>query len=1524
MKKGICLLLCVCMLVSCGITSVFAAEKETVLFSDDFESYNDGQLLVVSKTDVNAWSVQSNSSTSKIAAYKDTTGMVMRVTNTGATKASSPNFRKSLTLEPLTNLTISFRTKSEGAGVTVSAKMADGTVTLVSGTREQDWTSYKIALNLKDKRCTVFKDGEQASSKGLNYTDFSEVQIHFASNSIQDGQAALIDDIVLSTTDKATINELVDVSTPISADQAMKPFEKVQAPALSVPKGKYGVFTYDGSLNAKNNLPTGTETSFTSVTKNMALPGLLDKQHVIRFTNDSSIAKKVYVQKKITIGETPDEVTVAYYANLSKSGVGFTFSNTASKPKVIAKTKEWITAEAATGWALIEATLDFGRQTLTTYCNGKRMEVAEFSEKEPTDFFDITVSFDAKVAPADTMLLDNLVIYLSKTPDYGDIKYFGTTGTNWAKIGEPLTKDSYMANLREHPRLFVNDREALVQKIQTIDKCTVWYEKTKASADKILKVPPQIYEYTNGRNILNAARTIERRLMELGFVYMVEQDKKYVERGLAEIRNAGTFPDWSNNAAPMIPSELMYGIACFYDWTYDALTEEERLEIIEIVKRQALWQFVRAYDGTVPEGDIAGGTSNRAMLANTCAAGVAIAFADEEPALAEVLFKGALVYGVPPVEAFGEDGGFPEGASYWNLATEFMIYLTAQCETAFVEGYEMPEELAWYYDNPMIRNTGDYWLYTAGPKSIFNFGDANEGLPTDQTLYWLAKKYDKPEYNWAMAKRMGISGNDAEYPYFAIIYYDPEMPASMDGVALDKTFDVKDDSQVANFRSSWTDENALYAGLQGGFNNAGHMNKSLGTFVIDANGERFVRTPGRLGSGTEDASMYYGRRAEGQNTLIANPGLAFDQVPSAVARFIRHGEAENEAFSILDMTQTNGEFVSAQRGMFMTKGRRSIVLQDEVTMKRPSELWWFAHTDGDITLSADKKSAMITVNGERMYAAIAQGPADATFEIMQAKPLPTSPTPLDQKLLNIFKLAIHMQNVTETKLTVEFVPLKSGEAAPEVLTPVLPLASWSVSDNTIPTARRAGDTVALFLNSPAVLDKGNRTYVDTANMDVYPFTENGRTLVPVRFISESFDAKVGWDDATQTVTVEKDSTSIRLQIGSDKMYVNGEERILDVPANTYNGRTLIPLRALVEALGKQVMWDDRGLIVISDTVPEYTEELKADIISMLSDRVLLNGAEMTAFTTDKTDYYMITDGNIPTVTLTNGAPVAQNGNVATFNIGAKTYTITFVADKFLGQAGTKSGETVVELKLATKEKPQGPDHITWQPVKDVVFGVENEKYPPEGTIDNVIVQELTTNLHHRWTGNVDAWVRYEFEEPIKLHAFGLAGLFGDERVYNFVGEVSMDGVNWTQVLEASTSGTTLMPDIFALNGVEAKYFRLIAKGGSAGTTSSYTEVRFYTSAAQMEEDKSYWPVYFAQSDASDVAGATAQIVTKGVSANGAEFDLAGAVFTSADPDIATVDANGLVTFVNQGKTTITVTYNNGYGDVTGKFTVECF
>ncbi len=143
---------------------------------------------------------------------------------------------------------------------------------------------------------------------------------------------------------------------------------------------------------------------------------------------------------------------------------------------------------------------------------------------------------------------------------------------------------------------------------------------------------------------------------------------------------------------------------------------------------------------------------------------------------------------------------------------------------------------------------------------------------------------------------------------------------------------------------------------------------------------------------------------------------------------------------------------------------------------------------------------------------------------------------------------------------------------------------------------KLSNAVALKIDSPNALVQGKKTFVDTNNVSVQPIVQNDRTLVPVRFISESFGANVGWDGETETVTVTLGGRTIVLKIGSNIMTVDGVENTLDVPAQTISDRTLIPLRALVEGLGKTVMWDDRGLIVISDNASLFDTEADAYLI----------------------------------------------------------------------------------------------------------------------------------------------------------------------------------------------------------------------------------------------------------------------------------------------------------------------------------------
>lgn len=105
--------------------------------------------------------------------------------------------------------------------------------------------------------------------------------------------------------------------------------------------------------------------------------------------------------------------------------------------------------------------------------------------------------------------------------------------------------------------------------------------------------------------------------------------------------------------------------------------------------------------------------------------------------------------------------------------------------------------------------------------------------------------------------------------------------------------------------------------------------------------------------------------------------------------------------------------------------------------------------------------------------------------------------------------------------------------------------------------------------------------------DVPPVIVDGRTLVPVRAIFESFGASVMWDDATKTVTADRNGEIISLTLDSDIAYVNGQSYTLDVPAQSIDGRTMVPARFIAEQFDCDVLWDDaaQAVIITSAALP---------------------------------------------------------------------------------------------------------------------------------------------------------------------------------------------------------------------------------------------------------------------------------------------------------------------------------------------------
>ena len=538
--------------------------------------------------------------------------------------------------------------------------------------------------------------------------------------------------------------------------------------------------------------------------------------------------------------------------------------------------------------------------------------------------------------PGTGVYFDDIKIW---TNDVLEGIFLGNGDVNWNNVGpvEGLSESSMVNNLIEsHPRIFVQSWEEIFAKITGADsyEIKVWYEGLKADADTYLITSPPGYTQSNGRNQLYEAREGERRLQTLAFVYNIEKLNgnadagKYLEQAYSDMLVMGEWPDWSAFTADLVTAEIMFGYACAYDWLYDDLTEEQKETIFEIVKVQALTSFVYNYEGQTTSTNFTTNSINWNPVCNACAIGTALAFADEQPEIAEYILEKAPGFITNALEPYAEEGGYPEGVMYWDYGTTFLTFAMDLLDNGFEETYQLYTRYP-SYDYAKadgIAQTADFPIYYNGTTNKFNYGDSNDGLVSSPVFYWMAEKFDKPEYTWYENKMQRTTGEylSGYNAIAAICFYNPDNAVVEPGTfELDKFYYDEDGVNGISLRSTWEGEDTLFAAMQGGNNAENHMHYSLGTYVIDYHDQRFIKQLGEYNySLTGGKETIYYKRAEASNTLVINPSASADQNPAGVATLLKYGSSDNTSFGILDMSDvyTAGSTTveSAKRGIMIS------------------------------------------------------------------------------------------------------------------------------------------------------------------------------------------------------------------------------------------------------------------------------------------------------------------------------------------------------------------------------------------------------------------------------------------------------------------------------------------------------------------------------------------------------------------------------------------------------------------------------
>lgn len=117
---------------------------------------------------------------------------------------------------------------------------------------------------------------------------------------------------------------------------------------------------------------------------------------------------------------------------------------------------------------------------------------------------------------------------------------------------------------------------------------------------------------------------------------------------------------------------------------------------------------------------------------------------------------------------------------------------------------------------------------------------------------------------------------------------------------------------------------------------------------------------------------------------------------------------------------------------------------------------------------------------------------------------------------------------------------------------------------------------------PALAQAAISVYIDgqAVNFDMPPIMMQGRVLVPLRGIFERLGATVDYDARTQHIVATQGTQTVELTIGSRQARVSNTPTLLDVPALAINGRTMVPLRFISEALGASVQWVEASRTIL--------------------------------------------------------------------------------------------------------------------------------------------------------------------------------------------------------------------------------------------------------------------------------------------------------------------------------------------------------
>lgn len=609
--------------------------------------------------------------------------------------------------------------------------------------------------------------------------------------------------------------------------------------------------------------------------------------------------------------------------------------------------------------------------------------------------------------PYDRSLVKGFVLENNLLPSSKSIKYKEVYNPSGKYIVEKL-------NLNDvHPRILTNSENIcrVKENIKNNSYLKTQYDMLTDNANELLYTPVTPYNIEDGIRLLSAARRIENIVLTLGVAYSLTKNEAYADRLLSELSNAASYKDW-NPYHFLDTATIMSAFAIGYDLAYDYISNDENRKnvVVSAIQNKGFEPLLDDYLDRPRNRTYLWTKSDKAdnwnVVCNGSAIISALAFSKELPSYSEIIFDNAFESLNKATKEFAPDGAWFEGVMYWQYTIQFYTEILASLNNSLGTDYGLS-------DIKGFKKTGYFPYSMTGSAGLFSYADSNDEKINPIENFYLSsitknKSLANIQYSYMLQNNFNLGPK-------GVLWFN----ADSDELANCNVEEYFKGAEVCSLRND-----KVYVGFLGGETGLAHGHLDKGSFIIDMDGERFAMD---LGADSYDIAQsqafeLYRMRAEGHNTLVINPSNGSDQIVNSKSNIIRYEKDSDKTISVMDLTNAyKNDVRSAVRGIKLLKDKSVINIQDEISLLKSGEVWWFMHTNASISISNNGKTAVLSKNGKKMKLVLLSD--EGTFEEMNASPLPTSPqNQYQQTNQGIKKLAIHYQNVKDITISVAISP----------------------------------------------------------------------------------------------------------------------------------------------------------------------------------------------------------------------------------------------------------------------------------------------------------------------------------------------------------------------------------------------------------------------------------------------------------------------------------------------------------------------